>query len=154
MWCEVRTGMRWGGKGVRYQQWGTSFEYLGRFSVHRRSSCFSNCSEFCSLLVEGIYSALLSLALSLTLIYNPKLNPPYISTIQNRNPKLQNHLFSCLGTKAGLPGTKAVPWHQGRPSITVIRPQKALQLETLLGGLGGTPSRRRQTLTSDFKFVR
>ncbi len=39
---------------------------------------------------------------------------------------------------------KAVPWHQGRPSITVIRPQKALQLETLLGGLGGTPSRRRQ----------
>jgi len=35
----------------------------------------------------------------------------------------------------------------------VIRPQKALQLETLLGGLGGTPSRRRQTLTSDFKFV-
>ena len=67
-------------------------------------------------------------------------------------------------------GTKAVPWHdadvfylflqkqkigaQGRPSITVIRPQKALQLETLLGGLGGTPSRRRQTLTSDFKFVR
>jgi hypothetical protein len=48
--------------------------------------------------------------------------------------------------------TKAVPWHQGRPSITVIPPQKALQLETLLGVLGGTPSRRRQTLTSDFKF--
>jgi hypothetical protein len=58
------------------------------------------------------------------------------------------------GTKAGLPGTKVVPWHQGRPSITVIRPLKALQLETLLGGLGGTPSRRRQTLTSDFNFVR
>ena len=77
-----------------------------------------------------IYSALLSWALFVTLIYNPKLNPPYISTIQNRNPKLQNHLVSCLGTKAGLPGTKAVPWHQGRPSITVIRPQKALQLET------------------------
>ena len=60
------------------------------------------------------------------------------------------------GTKAGLPGTKAVPWHQGLPSITMIRPQKALQLETLFGGLGGTPSRRMQTLTSDsdFKFAR
>ena len=56
--------------------------------------------------------------------------------------------------QAGLPGTKDVPWHQGLPSITVIRPQKALQLETLLGGLGGLASRRRQTLTSDFKFVR
>ena len=42
--------------------------------------------------------------------------------------------------KAGLPGTKAVPWHQGRPNITVIRPQKALQLETLLGGLGVPPA--------------
>ena len=37
---------------------------------------------------------------------------------------------SCLGTKAGLPDTKAVPWHQARPSITVIQPQKDLQLET------------------------
>ena len=47
--------MRWGGKGVRYQKWGTSFEYLGLLSVHRRSSFFSNCSEFCSLLVKGIF---------------------------------------------------------------------------------------------------
>ena len=57
-WYEVRTGMRWGGKGAEYQKWGTSFEYLGQFSVHRRSSFGSNCSEFCSLLVKGIYSAL------------------------------------------------------------------------------------------------
>jgi hypothetical protein len=81
------------------------------------------------------------------MIYNPKLNPPYISTIQNRNPKLQNHLVSCLGTKAGLPGTKAVSLHQGRPSITVFGHRRLSNLKLF-------PSRRRQTITSDFKFVR
>ena len=45
-------------------------------------------------------------------------------------------------TKAGLPGTKDVPWHQGLPSITVIQPQKVLQLETILGGLGVPPAAR------------
>jgi len=33
---------------------GISFEYLGRFSVHRRAS-FWVISEFCSLLVKGIF---------------------------------------------------------------------------------------------------
>ena len=68
-------------------------------------------------------------------------------------PKLEN------GLDRGAPGAKTkhsriVPWHQGqfpwhqgcalhqvRPSITVILPQKDLQLETLFGGLGGTLSR-------------
>ena len=161
MWCEVRTGMRWGGKGVRYQKWGTSFEYLGRFSVHRRSSFFSNCSEFCSLLVKGIYSALLSLALSLTLINNPKLNPPYISTMQNRNPKLQNHLVSCLGTKAGLPGTKAVSWHQGRPSITAFCGHRRLSNLKLFWGVLGVPPAaggkhppRTSSLSAESEFER
>ena len=104
-----------------------------------------------------IYSALLSLAFSLTLIYNPKLNPPYIQLSRIETPNSKTILSRasaprpvCLAPRPCL-GTKAVPWHQGRPSITVIRPQKALQLETLFGGLGGTPSRRRQTLTTDFK---
>jgi hypothetical protein len=55
-------------------------------------------------------------------------------------------------------GSDIVPANPGdarqKPSIPVILPQKDLQLETLFGGLGGTLSRRRQTLTTDFKFGR
>ena len=68
-------------------------------------------------------------------------------------PKLEN------GLDRGAPGAKTqhsriVPWHQGRAKAVYNRDSATDQLETLFGGLGGTPSRRRQTLTSDFKFAR
>jgi hypothetical protein len=60
---------------------------------------------------------------------------------------------SCLGTKAGLPGTKAVPWHQARQSITVIRPQKDLQLETLfLRGIPPAAGGKHSPRTSSLDF--
>ena len=58
------------------------------------------------------------------------------------------------GTKAGLPGTKAVPWHPGRPRITVIRPQKALPSRRFSVVRGEVSKWRERSQTSPFMLRR
>ena len=65
----------------------------------------------------------------------------YDTVFDNSIPFRKNDPLRILECSVpGLQAPRPVCRHQGRPSIIVIRPQKALQLETLLGGLGVPPA--------------